>query len=279
MSVYPIGESIFRRQKRRIVEVLERKNENPEVTSLYFKDREASKAEPGQFLMIWIPGVDEIPLSVSYAGHGKVGVTVKKVGEATIKLCSLTEGSKIGVRGPLGRGFTVERCKALIVGGGVGVAPLRYLIYKLIDVGAILSVVFGFSDKMHAIFLDEMEKVSLRGMIKFWLATERGDYGFKGTAYDLTVKLLKKENFDRIYACGPEKLERKLVELCLTRGIDMEASLEGYVKCGMGLCGSCVRGCYLICREGPVLNLKSLAKLDELGLWRRRSSGLKEFIS
>ncbi|MEM1559572.1 MAG: dihydroorotate dehydrogenase electron transfer subunit [Candidatus Bathyarchaeia archaeon] len=263
------------RHRRRIVRIVRRVDECLDTVSLYMHNPFSSDPIPGQFTMIWIPGVDEIPLSISYMDSCILGVTVRGVGEATRILCSLQPGDTIGVRGPLGRGFTIVKGRSLVVGGGVGVAPLRYLIYRLIDVGVDTYVVFGFRDKLHTIYLEEMEKLSVEGRIKLCIATEDGSYGFKATAYDIASRILD-ESFDMVYVCGPEELIRRILVLCVEKDLPMEASIEGYMKCGMGVCGSCVRGAYLVCRDGPVFDRDKLLEIGEIGLRRRRASGTIE---
>jgi dihydroorotate dehydrogenase electron transfer subunit len=275
LSVYPIDEAFLDKHRRRITRIYRRRDECIDTVSLYIPDRLAADSTPGQFLMVWIPGVDEIPLSVSYVGDGMVGVTVRGIGEATRTLCSLQPGDTIGVRGPLGRGFTVRGGRSLIVGGGIGVAPLRYLVYRLLDVGGDVHVIFGFRDRFHTIFVEEMDGLYSMGLIKFYAATEDGSYGFKATAYDLASSIID-EGFDMVYVCGPEALTRKILMLCLEKDIPMEASIEGYMKCGMGICGSCVRGVYLVCRDGPVFDRSKLVEIGEIGLRRRKASGIME---
>jgi len=277
LSAYPIDRIFLDRHRRRITRIYGRKDECVDTVSLYIPDGLATDSTPGQFLMVWIPGVDEIPLSISYVGNGIVSVTVRAIGEATRTLCSLQPGDTIGVRGPLGRGFTIRGGKSLIVGGGIGVAPLRYLVYKLLDVGGDVHVIFGFRDGSHMIFVEEMNRLSSKGLIEFYAATEDGSYGFKATAYDLASTVID-EGFEMVYVCGPEALTRKILMLCLERDIPMEASIEGYMRCGMGICGSCVRGVYLVCRDGPVFDRSKLVEIGEIGLCRRGASGIMESL-
>lgn len=275
MSVYPIDEEFLEKHRRRVTSIARRVDECIDTVSLYVPDRLSIDSTPGQFLMVWIPGIDEIPLSISYVGGGMVGVTVRGIGEATRRLCSFQPGDRIGIRGPLGKGFTMRKGRSLIVGGGIGVAPLRYLVYRLLDIDAEVYVVFGFSDKLHTIFVEEMERLSSGKLIDFHIATEDGSYGFKGTAYDIASSIIR-EGFDMVYVCGPEALIRKILLLCVEWGIPMEASIEGYMKCGMGICGSCVRGVYRVCRDGPVFDRDKLMEMEEIGLRRRGASGIME---
>ena len=102
-----------------VVSVKEVVTEGKDITTLRFDLN--TKVKPGQFLMVWIPGVDEIPMSVSYLSGG---ITIKNIGEATAALSSLKPGDKLGIRGPYGNGWTIPEGKILCVGGGVGTAPI-----------------------------------------------------------------------------------------------------------------------------------------------------------
>ncbi len=107
------------------VKVVQVVKETPTIVTIYFKaPRVASLTKPGQFLMVWVPRIDEIPISVSSVEGDMVGITVKKVGEATEALHKIDPGSYIGIKGPYGNGFDLSHKSLLIVGGGVGIAPL-----------------------------------------------------------------------------------------------------------------------------------------------------------
>ena len=107
-------------------EVLSTKIENKTVKTIKFKHKE--KIFPGQFYMIWIPGVDEIPMSVSYIDKEIKGITFKTVGEATEALFKLKKGDKIGIRGPYGNGFKIQGKRALFIGGGTGIAMIAHAV-------------------------------------------------------------------------------------------------------------------------------------------------------
>ena len=116
----------------RTTRILSVKTESPTVKTFTFKDKVCARAKPGQFLMLWIPSVDEIPLSILDAKEdGAVSVAVKKVGEATQALHNKKTGEIIGIRGPFGNSFTLKEGKILMVGGGTGTAPLLFLAKKI----------------------------------------------------------------------------------------------------------------------------------------------------
>ncbi len=102
------------------------KEESPTAKTYVLKDTLCAKANPGQFLMLWIPGIDEIPLSIMHGSEDKVSVTVKSVGDATRHLQQMKQGDTVGVRGPFGNSFTESSGRVLLVGGGTGTAPLLF---------------------------------------------------------------------------------------------------------------------------------------------------------
>jgi dihydroorotate dehydrogenase electron transfer subunit len=229
------------------------------------KDTVCSKAKPGQFLMLWIPGVDEIPLSIFNAGKGEVSVTVKAVGDATRHLHTMGIGEVVGVRGPFGTSFTENTGRILMVGGGTGTAPLLFLAKKLAVKAKRLSFVIGAKTKNELLFLSQLDGVCTEQSIVS--TTEDGSYGIRCLATDPLEKLLGKEKFDMVYSCGPELMVRKVFDITEKHGFAMEASLERLMRCGIGLCGSCVIGKYRVCRDGPVFNASQLSEVkDELGI-------------
>jgi len=249
----------------RTTRIIDVKSESPTVKTFTLKDKLCAKAKPGQFLMLWIPGVDEIPLSVSNAGDGQVSFTVKAVGEATKKLHEMKTGDILGVRGPLGNSFTESRGRVLLVGGGTGTAPLLFLAKKLAAKTDRLSFVIGAKTRNELLFLSELDAVCTEQSII--TTTEDGSYGIQCLATEPLEKLLDREKFHIVYTCGPELMVRKVFDLAEQRGIAMEASLERLMRCGIGLCGSCVIGKYRVCRDGPVFNAAQLSEVkDELGI-------------
>jgi dihydroorotate dehydrogenase electron transfer subunit len=238
---------------------VERVSASAKVLSL--EDAFCSRAEPGQFVMLWVPGVDEIPLSVLDASRGVVSMAVKEVGEATRALLSMKSGDLVGVRGPFGNSFSVNAGKVLLVGGGTGVAPLLFLAKKLTGKAESVSFVMGAKTKDELLFLGEF--VSLCSAETSVAATEDGSYGLKCLATDPLDKLLSKEKFDFVYTCGPELMMRRVFELAEVHGVPVEASLERLMRCGIGLCGSCVLGRFRVCRDGPVFDSSMLRSVKK----------------
>jgi len=253
--------------------ILDVKTENPTVKTFTFKDKICTRAKPGQFLMLWIPKVDEIPLSILDANEdGTVSVAVKKVGEATEALHSKKVGEVIGIRGPFGNSFTIKNGRILMVGGGTGIAPLLFLTKKLASKTAKLVFVMGAKTKEELMFIDELEELCSKGNVV--ATTEDGSYGVKGLATTPLETLLTKERFDMLYTCGPEQMMQKVFDLAEKHRIALEASLERLMRCAIGLCGSCVVGKYRVCRDGPVFTASQLREVkSEFGISKRDFNG------
>ena len=109
--------------------------------------------------MVWVPGVDEIPMSISSWNSPEMGITVQSIGEATQALVSMSQGDWIGVRGPFGNPFSIDSKKALVVGGGVGIAPLRPIVYNLLDSDSKVTLVIAAKTKNDLIFIEEFENL------------------------------------------------------------------------------------------------------------------------
>jgi dihydroorotate dehydrogenase electron transfer subunit len=257
----------------RTTRILNVKTESPTVKTFTFKDKGCVRAKPGQFLMFWIPGVDEIPLSILDTNEdGAVSVAVKKVGEATQALHSKKVGEIVGLRGPFGNSFTLKEGKILMVGGGTGTAPLLFLAKKLTSKTIKLVFVIGAKTKKELLFIDKLEETCSKDNLI--ATTEDGSYGIKGLATTPFETLLTKEKFDMIYTCGPEQMMRKVSDLAEKHGIALEASLERLMRCAIGLCGSCVVGKYRVCRDGPVFTASQLKEAkSEFGVSKRDFSG------
>jgi dihydroorotate dehydrogenase electron transfer subunit len=239
--------------------------ESPSVKTFTLTDKLCSKAKPGQFLMLWIPGIDEIPLSIMDVKDNLVSVSVKAVGDATRHLQSLDAGDSLGVRGPFGNCFTESRGKVLLVGGGTGTAPLLFLAKQLASKTERISFVEGAKTKNELLFVQELGGVCREKSLI--TTTEDGTAGLQCLVTQPLASLLDKEKFDMIYTCGPEVMVKKIFEMTEHRKLPIEASLERLMRCGIGLCGSCVIGKYRVCRDGPVFNAAQLSEIkEELGI-------------
>jgi len=230
-------------------------------------------AEPGQFLMGWIPGMGEKPFAPTAVGK-EVAVTVKKRGPFTEKMFSLKEGDLFGLRGPYGHGFNLEGVKkACIVSAGVGVAAVIVLAEKLAGESAEIDFLQGCSCKGEVLFRERIEKIA-----ELHIATDDGSCGRKGYCTDTLSELLSEKKYDRVYCCGPEKMMFSAMLLCQEKDVKAEFSLERYMKCGVGVCGCCSLDEYLCCVDGPVFNGDQLLKSKEFGKTHYSKCGRKEKV-
>jgi dihydroorotate dehydrogenase electron transfer subunit len=265
--------------KIRNVSILEIKDENTTVKTFTFKDELCVRANPGQFLMLWLPGVDEIPLSILDVKEKLVSVAVKKVGKATETLHNKKIGENIGIRGPFGNNFTINRGSVLMVSGGTGTAPLFFLAKRIALNVKKLFFIVGAKTKDDLIFFKTLKKDDVSKRMHLIFTTEDGSFGVKGLATKALENVLEKKKVDMIYTCGPEKMIRKVFDLAEEHSIFIEASLERLIRCAMGLCGSCVIGKYRVCKDGPVFNSKQLKEIiNEFGIVKRNFEGRKVFI-
>jgi len=258
-------------------------DETPTVRTLYFNDQFLGDVLPGKFAMVWIPGVNELPMSVMVSKN-RSGFTVRKRGESSTALYNLKVGDKIGVRGPYGNSFDIKGEKILLIGGGTGLAPLMRLIayagvcsdYEVSEI----TVLMGSRTKEEVFFekVDTVINIPRDVTVKVIPVTEDGSYGEKGYVTDVLEKLLEENTYDAIYTCGPELMMYKVVKLANEKGIFVQASLERMMKCGVGICGSCCVNEDLVCRDGTVFDGQHLAKNSEFGHFQRTKSGILEKI-
>jgi len=225
---------------------------------------------PGQFFMIWIPGIDEIPMSVSQISTNVKGITFRNIGDATRALYQLRKGDKIGIRGPYGNGFTITGKHLLFVGGGTGIAMLAPAVEQARKRKLKSTVILGVKTKNQLFFEDHFRRTGASVLV----STNDGSKGYKGFASDLAKEILKNETIDTVYTCGPEPMMASLLSFCKT--IPFQASLERYMKCAMGICGQCCIGKGLrVCVEGPIFDGTTLKKVEDFGVYQRDAAGRK----
>ncbi len=243
-----------------IVQVSEVINETNNIKTIKFKLPVESK--PGQFIMVWIPGIDEIPMSLSYSD----GITVDNVGEATQAIHALEIGSQIGIKGPYGNGFDLSENNFLLVGGGTGIAALAQAAEKLSQSGKNLRIAIGARTASDLLFQERMKAFG-----EVHVATDDGSSGHHGFVTQVVEKLIAEKKPDMILACGPEPMMVAVVGLA--GDISIQCSLERYMKCGFGICGSCQCGKYTVCKDGPVFSGQQLAEIEDFGKWKRDAAG------
>jgi len=269
--------------KMRTVHVTSIKTETPTIKTFTFNDKLCSNADPGQFIMIWIPGVDEIPMSLSTLNPRKnqAAVTIERIGEATNTLHKMTVGDIIGVRGPFGNNYTTTKArKVMIAGGGTGLASLAPLTEKLTKEKNEITLLIGAKTKTQLLFHTRISKLLSKAQGQLTVATEDGSLGHKGLITTQAQKLLTQDNkFNMVYTCGPEKMMQKMFLLTQKLHVPLEASLERFMRCAIGICGTCVIGKYRVCQDGPVFSSKQLREVShEFGHWRLGFDGRKTTI-
>jgi len=264
--------------KRRIVQIEEIISETPTVKTLVFKDRLSSFAKPGQFLMIWIPRIEEIPMSVMInSKEGYAAVTIRKFGVGSSALFDRKKGDLIGLRGPYGNRFILRKKyrKILIIGGGTGLVPLLRLVSFASKEKVRSTIVMGAKTKAE-VFFEKITKNIIRGNnCSLLVCTDDGSYGIKGTTVTLMSKLVRDESFDCVYTCGPELMMKAVLDISNQNSIPVQASLERYMKCGIGICGSCCLDSSLVCQDGTVFDGRQLSKMLDFGFSYRDKDGQK----
>ncbi len=253
-------------------------DETPTVRTLYFHDPVLADVKPGQFAMVWIPGVNELPMSVMVSDvGGQAALTVRKRGESSTALYNLSVGRQIGVRGPYGNSFEIKDGKILLIGGGTGLVPLMRLI-KFSKPSNEITLLMGSQTKNEVFFEEKAKELIPGSNLTVIPVTEDGSYGEKGYVTDVLEKLLEENTYDAIYTCGPELMMYKTVQMANKKGIFVQASLERMMKCGVGICGSCCVNDDLVCRDGTIFDGDHLSTKSEFGHSHRTKSGILEEI-
>lgn len=228
------------------------------------------EAEPGQFAFLWIPGLTERPFSVGGVNaDGTMDFTILALGGFTRACLDVQVGDVLGVRGPFGSTFSTEGRRPLLVGGGTGIAPMRYLAQQLAAQGREFDMVLGARDAEHHFFVEELREL---GAV---FCTDNGSLGQQGFVTGPMADLLGRAEV--VCACGPEAMLLAVKELAQGAGVPVQLSFERYMKCGLGICGQCcMDGSGIrLCVEGPVLDDALLAGTTELGLPHRGPTGTR----
>lgn len=246
-----------------MVKILEAKKENRYTTTLVLDKK--MDATPGQFVMVWLPGVDEKPMSVRRSGR-HLHITVEGKGKCTELMAGLSEGGTIGIRGPFGKGFSQKK-DCIIIGGGAGMPPLMNLYEQIGD--SSVRLLQGARSKERLIFT---------GMKGMKVATDDGSQGHRGFVTELLEEEIKSGKPKIVYTCGPEPMMVRVREICKKHGIMMEASLERYMRCGIGICGSCACGRSVVCKDGPVFTIGELEKNPDFGRHALSMSARKQTL-
>lgn len=239
--------------------------ETPNIRTIEFN--RSFTINPGQFCMVWIPGIDEVPMGFS----SQNSITVQKIGEATEALFSYEKGQKLGIKGPLGNGFSVSG-KVLAVAGGVGAAPLRTIALS----GDVKTFLLGAQTESEIPFRDRLGNCQ-----DVRISTDDGSYGHHGFVTGLLEEIAF-DDYDHICVCGPEMMMKGVLSVLSEKGVEDRGqfSLARYMKCGVGICGSCCMDStgLRVCRDGPVFTGDVLLKSPEFGKYARDASGRKKLF-
>lgn len=247
-----------------VAELIENQSLTPTVSKLTFKLKHPIRqSQPGNYVMVWLPGVKEAPFSVYYHDHTKISLIVEAIGPLTRKLVNLKTREKIGIRGPYGNSFTFKpKLSYMLVAGGSGAAPILFALKNLKTIAKDTMYLMGARTSDELFLIDEAKLYSS----KVFVSTDDGSSGFKGLVTQLADKLLRKEKVDMIFACGPEPMIKSMYEIAIKYNVMFEASMSRIIKCALGFCGSCVlepKG-YRVCADGPVFNKVQLGDIKWL---------------
>uniref|UniRef100_A0A7C4HE61 Ni/Fe hydrogenase subunit gamma n=1 Tax=Staphylothermus marinus TaxID=2280 RepID=A0A7C4HE61_STAMA len=258
------------------VRVIRVVNETIDTKTYYIELNSNVNVKPGQFFMVYAWGFGEIPVSVSdiivYSDRLIIGLTIRSVGAVSNYIFeNIRENSYIGVRGPYGREWPLKNYlnwDLLVIAGGIGLAPLKPLIKHVIDNiekfnG--LKILYGARSSNLLLYREDLKKWSEISGVELYLTIdnpEPGWSGYTGFVTDLIDKI-KLSDKTVAYICGPEIMMKKSVEKLVKKGLRCEniyLSLERRMRCGIGLCGTCQFGQYLVCLDGPVFKYCDISR-------------------
>lgn len=254
--------------------------ETPDTFTLSLEPENAvnrSLFQPGQFSMLWVFGVGELPISISGdpALYDRLVYTVRSVGQATHSLVNLRVGDGVGVRGPFGAGWPVEAARGrdvIVVAGGIGLAPLRPVIYHVLqnreDYGR-LVILYGGRSPRDLLYRKELATWARKRETQVLVTVDYGGLAWRGHVGVVTT-LFKYSRLQPgrsiAMVCGPEIMMRFVARELETQGLsrdDIYLSMERNMKCAVGFCGHCQYGRHFICKDGPIFRYEHLRKLLE----------------
>jgi NAD(P)H-flavin reductase len=249
--------------------------ETPDVTTLTVGDVDGAflAGEPGQFAMIDIPSFPSLPISISRFGRDTIEFTIRAAGPATGALIGLGPRDEIGLRGPLGTPWPIERAMGhdvVIVTGGIGLAPLRPLIDGLLaqrDRFDAIRLYYGSRTPVDQLYREELRGWAARGDIDVQLTVDRAGEDWTGPV-GVVTNLFDRATWDGsrslAFVCGPERMMEATVDALEGRDLAPDrifVTLERHMQCGIGLCGHCQMGRLFVCKDGPVFALSQLGDI------------------
>ncbi|MDA0375852.1 MAG: dihydroorotate dehydrogenase electron transfer subunit [bacterium] len=240
-------------------------------------------AKPGQFLMLWLPGVDEKPFSVAFDDGSETKITFFAVGPMSEALAQSRVGDLVGLRGPFGTSYEWEAGDHIVlVAGGYGAAPMYFVASEAVKHGCTLEAIVGARGKEHLLYLKELESLK---HVSLHVSTDDGSVGHKGYNTEVLDQLLEASAdpdaadppIDKVFACGPEMMLKSVLTVSEKHSVPCQLSLERYMKCGFGICGNCVMDPtgQRLCIDGPVVPGHICKKITEFGKYHRDDIGKK----
>ncbi len=224
---------------------------------------------PGQFNMLWAFGAGEAPISASSipTSSGAFVHTIREAGNVTRALCAATPGDVVGVRGPFGRGWPLDRAQGrdvVVMAGGIGLAPLKPVLEHLQsfreDFGRV-TLLYGARTAEDILFRSQLESWRSRFDLDVQVSVDTASRGWASNVGAVT-ELVPLAVFDptntEVFVCGPEIMMRFCVQVLRERGVatgSIHLSMERNMKCAVGLCGHCQWGADFVCKDGPVFAL------------------------
>ncbi|MBE0426394.1 MAG: FAD/NAD(P)-binding protein [Nitrospirae bacterium] len=276
MEKVVIINSSYRLKKAKILST-KKLTEKEKFFEIALSDGERIDHEPGQFVMISLLGIGEVPISVCSSPliRDSFDICVRAVGKVTNSLHKLKRGSEIGIRGPYGKGFPIRMLEGndlLIIAGGLGLAPLRSLITYVLDsrrdFGRV-HILFGCKEPKELLFRDELEQWSERTDLHYACTVDRADADWAGNVGVITtlipgVDIEPARTFAAIV--GPPVMYNFVIKELLNKGIpenQIYLSFERHMKCGNGKCGRCQIQNLYCCQDGPVFNYEKIKNMSE----------------
>jgi dihydroorotate dehydrogenase electron transfer subunit len=231
--------------------------------TIIFDDTDCAKASPGQFAMVWVPDKvnggfhHELSLSLGIEDDGLARVMFRPKRPEMEILNHLDSGDEVGIIGPLGKGFKIPDGSGtvLLVGGGTGVVPISSLAKRMRLTKHKLHVIVGARTRDELLLVEKLERMQLG---KLEVLTEDGTFGKKGFAKDSALEAIANDSIDGIFVSGSETLIQSVFDAAERNGKDVQACVEWSLRCGIGVCGLCSVGQYLICTEGPTFQYAEL---------------------
>ncbi|MDP3971270.1 MAG: dihydroorotate dehydrogenase electron transfer subunit [bacterium] len=263
--------------KPTIVKILNIEEEAENVLT-FTLDYPALNSRPGQFVMLWLPGVDMKPFSIASDDGKELKLSIFKVKKFTTALFEAKIGDKVGVTGPFGNPYSWKQgAHVLAVGGGYGSAPLAYLINEAKKDDCTFDLFIGARRKNLLLYSNKFPEEFTH------IATDDGSEGHTGYVTEILEEKIKKlSSKDKkravVYVCGPELMEVAAAKVSQKYNIPSQISVERFMKCGFGVCGQC---CIddtgePMCIQGPVLSGEHALSLPEFGKYHRTKAGAVE---